>query len=639
MDSFRLVPGLVPLALLSRKLCRCATFPPLAPVLSPRFRVRSAAERLTRARLAVLRVVRRCSNTGVYMSDLKCILDPKVNASTFKDLKQEILGLWEPFCAINRGIFVLTDNSTESKNKTYSCGTLPETWGMTDIGELVGAEPEKGLYALDQYFQAVFNSSDTKIADTCDFHGLAQLVCNVTRKGVQNITRGQPAVNGSLDPVHPWHDTPWVDLLYTRGEKTPAPLRSVNIGGLFVLEPWITPDFHGKENLWNDDIKDQYDFSQEDGAQTTLNDHWNNWYTQADFDHMVESGLNSIRLPVGWWYFAEDAGIDFAPYLVPEQKISDDAHPITKIINYANEAKLMVVIDLHGAPSSQNGLDNSGKRSLDEQVENWGDTWLYNQTALEDTTKILVSITKYINALNAKGVHNVIMLELVNEPWVFGDMSKVRDWYIAAATEIRKENATLPLLIHDAFRHEEWSWLLHRFPFEYVYMDTHLYHAFNINDFASSDADCDKSKMIAHENLACRYGSMLRYKTCISLPAYTGEWSLATDQCMPYLQGSTTHANQFQDVGQCNNIDLRVGDAWWNNHTKSFAMRQISRFEQELGWSFWTYKLGDTTDPKKGEGNIRNQVWCFRCAVKNEWIDTDYPTNYCDRQPENPYTC
>jgi len=218
-------------------------------------------------------------------------------------------------------------------------------------------------------------------------------------------------------------------------------------------------------------------------------------------------------------------------------------------------------------------------------------------------------------------------------------MSKVRDWYIAAATEIRKENATLPLLIHDAFRHEEWSWLLHRFPFEYVYMDTHLYHAFNINDFASSDADCDKSKMIAHENLACRYGSMLRYKTCVSLPAYTGEWSLATDQCMPYSQGSTTHANQFQDVGQCNNIDLRVDDVWWNNHTKSFAMRQISRFEQELGWSFWTYKLGDTTDKTKGEGNIRNQVWCFRCAVKNGWIDTDYPTNYCDTQPENPFTC
>ena len=209
------------------------------------------------------------SNAGVYLSDLKCILDPKVNASTFADYKQEILGLWEPYCAINRGIFVLTDNTTEAVNNTYSCGTLPDDWGFGDIGELVGQPPEIGLHALDQYIQAVFNSSDTKIADTCDFHGLAQLVCNVTRKGVQDIERGQPASNGTTEPIHPWHAAPWVDLLHTRGKPDPKPLRSVNIGGLFVLEPWITPDFHGKENLWNDDIKDQWDFSQEVRRKTT----------------------------------------------------------------------------------------------------------------------------------------------------------------------------------------------------------------------------------------------------------------------------------------------------------------------------------------------------------------------------------
>ena len=60
-------------------------------------------------------------------------------------------------------------------------------------------------------------------------------------------------------------------------------------------------------------------------------------------------------------------------------------------------------------------------------------------------------------------------------------------------------------------------------------MDTHLYHAFNINDLASSNPACDQSKMVAHENLACRYGSLLRYKTCTSLPTYTGEFSLAVD--------------------------------------------------------------------------------------------------------------
>ena len=43
-------------------------------------------------------------------------------------------------------------------------------------------------------------------------------------------------------------------------------------------------------------------------------------------------------------------------------------------------------------------------------------------------------------------------------------------------------------------------------------------------------------------------------------------------------------------------------------------------------------ELGKTVDPKKGEGDIRNQVWCFHCAVENGWIDTDYPGNECEKQ-------
>ena len=142
------------------------------------------------------------------------------------------------------------------------------------------------------------------------------------------------------------------------------------------------------------------------------------------------------------------------------------------------------------------------------------------------------------------------VLELVNEPWVFGDMSKVRDFYVDSITAIREKNATLPILIHDAFRHLEWEWLLHRFPFTNVFMDTHLYHAFNVNDMASDNPDCDKSKQVAHENLACRYDSLLDFKDCISLPTFAGEFSLTIDNCIPDLQGSTSTANQVRSECQ-----------------------------------------------------------------------------------------
>lgn len=64
-------------------------------------------------------------------------------------------------------------------------------------------------------------------------------------------------------------------------------------------------------------------------------------------------------------------------------------------------------------------------------------------------------------------------------------MSRVRDWYKVTINAIR-EVSDMPLLIHDAFRHIEWDWLLTDFPYENVYMgaptssflSSHSYHPF-----------------------------------------------------------------------------------------------------------------------------------------------------------------
>jgi hypothetical protein len=88
-------------------------------------------------------------NAGVYFDELVCHLNDKVNRSTFEDFKWEIQGLWQPYCAINRGIFVLQPGNSGWKNHTYSCGALPTDWGMDNIGDLVNAEVDVALHALD----------------------------------------------------------------------------------------------------------------------------------------------------------------------------------------------------------------------------------------------------------------------------------------------------------------------------------------------------------------------------------------------------------------------------------------------------------------------------------------------------------
>lgn len=68
---------------------------------------------------------------------------------------------------------------------------------------------------------------------------------------------------------------------------------------------------------------------------TMEQDHWKNWYEPDDFKGMKESGLNSVRLPVGWWYFAAKSAIERGPYIVPDEDLYEKHHPITDVIRWA----------------------------------------------------------------------------------------------------------------------------------------------------------------------------------------------------------------------------------------------------------------------------------------------------------------
>jgi len=168
-------------------------------------------------------------------------------------------------------------------------------------------------------------------------------------------------------------------------------------------------------------------------------------------------------------------------------------------------------------------------------------------------------------------------------------------------------------------------------------MDTHIYHAFNADDIASSTVNCDHNKMIVAENIACGYGSLLRYKTCLSIPTFVGEWSLAIDDCMGVIRGAEKSV-QFKDFGQCNNLKSRIGDEWWTAHYRSFARKQMAMGERELGWFFWTWKtLGTDSDPS-------TRYWSMSEAVKQNLFDNplklDIIQSSCyEFEDTEPFTC
>ena len=154
------------------------------------------------------------------------------------------------------------------------------------------------------------------------------------------------------------------------------------------------------------------------GICNILVQHWDTYYTQDDFYEMKKLGLNSVRFPVGHWYFTELSGFPNHPYVIPEQSILAEDHPITKIIRYAKNAGLYVIFDLHTAPGSQNGFDNSGHATTDPQPDNWGQGWIYDPSNVAGTVATNAAMATYMNHIEENfGLDNIIMMEILNEPW------------------------------------------------------------------------------------------------------------------------------------------------------------------------------------------------------------------------------
>ena len=104
--------------------------------------------------------------------------------------------------------------------------------------------------------------------------------------------------------------------------------------------------------------------------------------------------LNHVRIPIGYWAFDVAEG---EPY------IQGALHYLKKAVEWAAEYKLQVIIDLHGAPGSQNGFDNSGQRLPAPQ-------WQTDETYVSRTDAVLLKIAELF-----KGSETVTMIEPLNE--------------------------------------------------------------------------------------------------------------------------------------------------------------------------------------------------------------------------------
>lgn len=158
------------------------------------------------------------------------------------------------------------------------------------------------------------------------------------------------------------------------------------------------------------------------------------------------------------------------PLTSQDTKLSTDVSPyipgawpyFVQALNWAQSYSLNVIVDIHGAPGSQNGYDNSGQRTQPP-------LWASNQTNVQKTIDCVTFLAKTVG-------DKIDVLEVMNEPAGFlGDTftSVLRQYYIDAYDTIRAEagNST-GVMFSDGFRGLDVStrfviWPLTQFPPQY----------------------------------------------------------------------------------------------------------------------------------------------------------------------------
>lgn len=377
-------------------------------------------------------------------------------------------------------------------------------------------------------------------------------------------------------------------------------IRGVNLGGWLLLEPWITPSVF--QATGNDAIVDEFTFGQlqdRGTAEAALRRHWDSFITEGDFGAIRGAGLNHVRIPIGYWAFQPDA-----PFITGALPYLDRA------VGWARNNGLKVIVDLHGAPGSQNGFDNSGQRTNNPQ-------WLNGDNIARTN-----AIVKQIAQRYEDDVNTVSAIAALNEPTGFRGQNwvdAIRQFGYDAYGSIRFPNGNsqpsdFAVILSDGFEPlSTWSNFLPPPQYQSVLLDKHVYQVF-------SEAELSKSQD-GFISEACSLAGQL---TSSPLDVVVGEWTLASTDCAYWLNARGRGARYegrydgSRYIGSCNGKTGGNGASTFSQDYKNFLRRfyeaQTTTFEKGAGWIFWTWKAEQADD------------WSYQAGLNGGWIPR-YPTN------------
>ncbi|KAJ2557134.1 hypothetical protein EV175_001531 [Coemansia sp. RSA 1933] len=341
-------------------------------------------------------------------------------------------------------------------------------------------------------------------------------------------------------------------------------VRGVNIGGFLVPEFWITPSLIS--DIPDPKPNDYLQLCKRLGPDNTLKlmrDHWEKWVSEAEVQRLANAGITHLRIPLGHWEFIEtDEG--FVRGGLPYFK---------RLVYWASKYGMRVIPDMHTAPGSQNGFDNSGSTG--------GVNWTKNPENVALSKRALQNMLRYI-ASDPVILATVDAIDLLNEPLIDQlNFDELWDYDTGGHTLVTTGLHKVPPVISIIDRgFKDFTWWQPRWPKDWnskyvdAWLDAHLYHVF--------DRNIDNWPLESHLQMVCNNGKDLKSNSTF-FPIIVGEWSLALPQAA--LNGKENEAR------------------------RRFAEAQLDAYDKGgAGWVFWCFKTESSPE------------WSFLDSLDRSWM-------------------
>lgn len=319
----------------------------------------------------------------------------------------------------------------------------------------------------------------------------------------------------------------------------PVQLRGLNLGGWFVMEPWMCPADSGG-------LPDTYSIIQELDSrfgvateQALIRAYQSYWITAADLDNIAHAGFNCVRVPVWWGNFFSITNTTSSGWR------SDAFTMLDWVVTNCAARGIYVVIDMHGVVGSQSTSDDTGQQNLNAY---WTNTVDQSETAF-----MWAQIASHYSTNSA-----VAGYDLINEPMNAPSTSAVWTAYNSLYNTIRTVDTNHMIIIEGTFG--SWNWNMLPAPSTYGW--TNIVYSMHEYEYGGDTNQVEAGS----DNQVRDFDNHLSW----NVPDYIGEWNDMGQgaACYDYSINDYDNAGMSWAMWSYKNSQGLIPDGWgWYDPT------------------------------------------------------------------------